>query len=176
MGYKNNEKYEVSRIDRVLDGIEKMSQQMGLMYQVQQSTQSDVLELKKNYKNLESRMDGYEDRLTIDHWQKNRMIRAAGNAVHRNLDRVLHFEYDSNGNLTPGSYRTKKRYTRMFHSRFWGDAHRNAHCAKPYDQTLKKDYEEVMAYADTWEPEFAFNGHTGAEALVAYIDAIKDGN
>lgn len=176
MGYKGNEKYELSRMDRVLDGIEKMSQQMGLIYQAQQNTQSDVLELKKNYKNLESRMDGYEDRLTIDHWQKSRMIKAKDNAVHRNPDRVLHFEYDNNGNLTPSSCRNKKRYASMFHSRFWKDAQRHAHCARPYDQTLKKDYEEVMAYADTWEPEFAFNGHTGAEALVAYIDAIKDGN
>lgn len=169
-----NNQHEISGIDKVLNGIEQLTSLIGNQHNDLQQVKRDVSEVKSDYKELSNRVGTIESTQTVGRIEKKRMEKAKNIAVHRELDKYLNFKYDENGNLTPESYKKKRKYSRRFCRKFWTDAEKNAHCGFPYEETLRRDCDEVVDYANRWVPDFTYNGMYGTQAFIAYIDACGD--
>ena len=94
-------------------------------------------------------------------------------AVHARCFYVLGILH-SNGVVAEESIADYKHYFGKFCSRCYTDARAKSRLGTPYYDTRKQDYEEVMNYIKSWEPEVQFDGKTGTEAYKAYLDRMSE--
>ena len=177
----SNEIMTVDDIQKILGQValsQKVSgEQMGIVIselkEMKAENREREVKINERFSEIENRMGSYENNVTIDYWQVQRIKDAKDEAVNRNLKELLDLKYDSNGNLTPESYKRRKKY-RRFYPQFDRDCRKKTHMRRPISETLARDYREVIEYAQTWEPEFKYKGYTGALALKLYIDDTTD--
>lgn len=126
--------------------INGLSQQMGLV--------------NARVDSIGSRLDHMEDavtkigrEVTVTRAQRNRLF----NAV---TDRCC-FLLKSNDE--------RNSYLGAFKHKCWSDAQRKSKCGRPYADTLKVDFNEVLEYINSWEPEY----YGGIDGYKEHLDAVR---
>lgn len=118
---------------------------------------------------LETRMTNFEDNERLDLTQMRRLDAAKDERICF----LLGIERED-GHVKASCMTVYKRYYGAFCKKCWGDARKYSRCGKPNSETKKKDYEEVKKYISEWEPEMKFNGLTGTDAYIEYLDEYRN--
>ena len=142
-----------------------LSEQMGLVVATVKEIRGDIAGLKNQMNVFDERMQGYEDRVRVDRNQARR-IRSA---IHARVNELLGIEH-RNGVVTESSLYADKYYRGGFLSRCYVDSRNHSRLGSPYTDTYIKDYDEVMSYIASWEPEMAFRGASGVAGYKMYLD------
>lgn len=61
-------------------------------------------------------------------------------------------------------------YLGAFKHKCWGDAQRKSKCGRPYADTLKVDFDEVLGYINAWEPEY----YGGIDGYKEHLDTVRE--
>ena len=135
-----------------------LSEQMGIVV-------NRVNENTKRIVALEDRVANHERTETINRAQQRQMRKAVINQVNN----LLKIEYEG-GKVAEKCIGIEVRYRGGFISRLYTDAKNHSKMGASYSETLKVDYEEVMDYIKSWEPEV--NG--GTEGYKRYLDIRRE--
>ena len=90
-------------------------------------------------------------------------------AIQGRVAYLLGIEYEG-GRVADSSIATEQRYRGGFISRAYHDARSHSKLGTPYTETLKVDFDEVLKYIDSWEPEVA----GGVEGYMTYLDTRRE--
>ena len=111
--------------------------------------------------NTDSRLDHMEDEVTrigqettVTRAQRNRLF----NAV---TDRCLFLLKTDD---------ERNRYIGAFKRKCWSDAQKKSKCGRPYADTLRIDFDEVLEYINAWEPEY----YGGIDGYKEHLDTVRE--
>lgn len=126
--------------------INGISQQMGIV-------NARVDSIGNRLDHVEDEMTRIGQEVTVTRAQRNRLF----NAV---TDRCCFLLKTSD---------ERDAYLGAFKHKCWGDAQRKSKCGRPYADTLKVDFDEVLGYINAWEPEC----YGGIDGYKEHLDAIR---
>lgn len=131
-----------------------LSQQMGLVLnRVTDNTQRIVA--------LEDRLASHERTVTISRAQQRRIK----HEVVSRVNFLLGIEHEG-GRVADSSIAVDSRYRGPFIARCYSDAKKHSRMGETYPETLKVDFDDVLAYISSWVPEV----DGGVEGYKAYLD------
>lgn len=117
----------------------------------------------------ERRMKNYEDRVHVTRSQRTRIKRAA----HARVEYLLDMRKEG-GVLDRESLFADKYYRGAFMRKCYVDAKRESRLGETIEETLARDFEEVIDYIGTWTPAVSFEGRIGVEGYKAYLDRRRE--
>lgn len=138
--------------------INGLSQQMGLI--------SDRMD------EMARRMDGHDNRLgvlehnTTINRAESRRIRKS---VMSRVNYLLKIKFEG-GKVADESIADDVRYRGPFVSRCYTDAKNHSKMGDSYPETLKADFDEVLKYIESWEPEV----DGGVDGYKRYLDIRRE--
>ena len=143
---------------QTLMSVSGMSQQMGLVL--------DKLTIHdERIAGLQGEIDTIKHTETVDRAQRRRIKRAIKNRVYHKLG--VPMRSDERNAMQESVYKT---YFPGFISKIYTDARNHSRLGDPIDDTLRVDYDEVISYIDSWEPECP----GGVEGRMAELDALHN--
>lgn len=159
----------MSIVNQTALNTKSVSDQLGIISSAIVSLKNHANSTDEKLEDMSQRMTGWEERERISVSDSRRLKQA----VHARCFYVLGILH-SNGVVADESIGDYKRYFGKFCSRCYTDARAKSRLGTPYYDTRKQDYEEVMNYIKSWEPEVQFDGKTGTEAYKAYLDRMSE--
>ncbi len=121
--------------------VNAISEQMGLVLNRVNSNTDRIIA-------LEDRLSNHERSETINRAQCRRIKKAVMNRVND----VLKINFEG-GKVAEDSIATDVLYRGGFISRCYTDAKKHSKMGESYPETLRVDFDEVMDYIESWEPE-----------------------
>lgn len=158
---RNNNEDMLQIMQMATMNISNLGKQMGVISE--QLTNFDT-----RLSGIENRMSKYEDSTCVNRDMRRRIK----NAIHARVNKLLGITY-KDGVVTSDSLYADKYYRGGFISRCYADARKYSRLGCPYDETLARDFEEVIHYIENWFPEISYDGLTGVEAYKRYLDARR---
>lgn len=148
---------------------QRISEQMGLVNARIDATESKIDKLIEKQDATDRRMKNYEDRLHVTRSQRKRIKQAA----HNRVEYLLGMRKEG-GVLDRQSLFADKYYRKAFIGKCYTDARRESRLGDSIEETLVRDFEEVIDYIGTWTPAVSFEGRIGVEGYKAYLDARRE--
>lgn len=145
-------------IQTLVAGIQGQSEQIGVM--------------NSRLNKFSERMDGMCDDLETlkrETTITRPMCRRIRKAVMSQVNKVLKIKFDG-GKVADESIETDVLYRGGFISRCYTDAKNHSKMGESYSETLKVDFDEVMEYIESWEPEV----DGGVEGYKHYLDIRRE--
>ena len=145
-------------IQTLVAGIQGQSEQIGVM--------------NSRLNKFSERMDGMCDDLETlkrETTITRPMCRRIRKAVMSQVNKVLKIKFDG-GKVANESIETDVLYRGGFISRCYTDAKNHSKMGESYSETLKVDFDEVMEYIESWEPEV----DGGVEGYKHYLDIRRE--
>ena len=145
-------------IQTLVAGIQGQSEQIGVM--------------NSRLNKFSERMDGMCDDLETlkrETTITRPMCRRIRKAVMNQVNKVLKIKFDG-GKVADESIETDVLYRGGFISRCYTDAKNHSKMGESYSETLKVDFDEVMEYIESWEPEV----DGGVEGYKHYLDIRRE--
>ena len=145
-------------IQALVAGIQGQSEQIGVM--------------NSRLNKFSERMDGMCDDLETlkrETTITRPMCRRIRKAVMSQVNKVLKIKFDG-GKVADESIETDVLYRGGFISRCYTDAKNHSKMGESYSETLKVDFDEVMEYIESWEPEV----DGGVEGYKHYLDIRRE--
>ena len=145
-------------IQTLVAGIQGQSEQIGVM--------------NSRLNKFSERMDGMCDDLETlkrETTITRPMCRRIRKAVMSQVNKVLKIKFDG-GKVADESIETDVLYRGGFISRCYTDAKNHSKMGESYSETLKVDFDEVMEYIESWEPEV----DGGVDGYKHYLDIRRE--
>lgn len=156
-------------VEQTALNVQAVASQMGVLVAGFNDLKNHMDTTDQAIEKLDTRMDGWEERERISISDSRRLKLA----IHSRCFYILGIEH-SKRVVSEKSMSDYKKYFGKFCSRCYTDARAKSRLGTPYYDTRKQDYEEVMSYIKSWEPEVQFDGKTGTEAYKAYLDRMSE--
>lgn len=138
--------------------VSSISEQMGLVVsRVNQNTKRIIA--------LEDRITSHERTEVVNRAQANRLHEA----IQSRATFLLGIEFEG-GVVSDDSVPDEVRYRSAFINKCHVDARRHSKLGKPYYATLKVDFDETLAYIESWVPEVT----GGTEGYKHYLDVRRE--
>lgn len=145
--------------------INALSEQMGVVAGQLKKIRADQVDHANRIADLENWKIHHEETERVNRDQARR-IRGA---IHARVNHVLGIELNG-GLVKKECMSVDKKYRGAFYGRCYSDARKYSQLGTPYSETCKKDYETVINYIESWEPECEYEGKTGTRAYISYLD------
>jgi hypothetical protein len=145
--------------------INALSEQMGVVAGQIKTIRSQQIDHNNRITDLENWKIHHEETERVNRTQARR-IRSA---IHARVNYILGIEL-TGGLVKKECMSIDKKYRGAFYARCYSDARKYSSLGTPYSETCVKDYQAVLDYIETWEPECEYEGKTGTRAYIAYLD------
>lgn len=153
---ENNDLMQVVQLTAM--NVNGISEQMGLLLKKVNGHDSRITD-------LENRMDKHERTETINRAECRRIRKAVMNRVNT----LLEIEFNG-GKVADSSIKADVLYRGGFISRCYTDAKNHSKMGESYSETLRVDFDEVIAYIDAWQPEV----EGGKDGYMRYLDIRRE--
>lgn len=138
--------------------VNAQAKQMGLIL-------GTVEELKQDVGSIKGELANLKQETTVTRFQANRIQ----SAIHSRVASLLKLKFDG-GKVADESIETDHKYRGGFISRCYTDARRKSKLGTPYYMTLRCDFNEVIEYIESWEPEVS----GGKDGYKHYLDIRRE--